>query len=188
MWEKTLCNLLISYIYTFQQYILTRNLCWNLCTVMDCLWLDGNLSCFSTPGFVLNLTVTNNLTIWIPHAFPNLTGEYYCKMAMSTDYNNQHCQLVLKTGNSITFHAAILTAPFLCWLPDSLSVLFFFLLHNCQTYLYYMMKTLEGKTIGPVPVKYAFCYNSSVFDLKCVRVYVIRNISNVSFIFMFVNK
>ncbi|XP_025114144.1 uncharacterized protein LOC112576111 [Pomacea canaliculata] len=64
--------------------------------VLDCLWVHGILECFNTTGYTFNNTVTNQLIIWIPHAFPNMTGDYYCKVSDSTGYNIQHCQLELK--------------------------------------------------------------------------------------------
>lgn len=70
-----------------------------MCTVLDCLWVQDNLECFNTAGYEFNRTVTNKLTIWIPRAYPNMTGEYYCKLADSTAFNIQHCQLVLTDGN-----------------------------------------------------------------------------------------
>ncbi|XP_025111787.1 uncharacterized protein LOC112574757 isoform X2 [Pomacea canaliculata] len=65
--------------------------------VLDCLWVKGKLECFDAPGYIFNRNVSNQLTIYIQHAFPNLTGEYYCKLSDSTNYDIQHCQLTLKT-------------------------------------------------------------------------------------------
>lgn len=70
-----------------------------LSTVLDCLWIQGNLECFDTPGFVFNRTVSSQLTVLIPRAFPNMTGEYYCKLSDSTGLEIRHCQLSLIPGN-----------------------------------------------------------------------------------------
>ncbi|XP_025112063.1 uncharacterized protein LOC112574909 isoform X5 [Pomacea canaliculata] len=70
--------------------------------VVSCTWINKKPSCTSVPGFEVNNTITDRLTIKVPRATLEYNGTYVCHLQGSQSEHFESCDFIVMTGSATT--------------------------------------------------------------------------------------
>ncbi|XP_025101826.1 uncharacterized protein LOC112568642 [Pomacea canaliculata] len=63
--------------------------------VVDCLWVDGKLNCYTKPGYTYDPVISNEATVQIPRLSANQTGRYTCQISGLQPEDFEFCELFI---------------------------------------------------------------------------------------------
>ncbi|XP_025113560.1 uncharacterized protein LOC112575762 isoform X2 [Pomacea canaliculata] len=86
--------------------------------VVSCTWINKEPSCTSVPGFEVNNTITDRLTIKVPRATLEYNGTYVCHLQVSQSEHFESCDFIVMTatttpvGTIVAVTVGVITAVF----------------------------------------------------------------------------